>query len=117
VIGDLSILYAHDINRLKLNLAMGRSDSKIRALVGAMIRLVGRNAIAIRELPVDFRVEIAERFTKVRVELPNARLVGAGSRLCRVIHEIVSEDLLENVEVSSTLNFVSVAPNNRLGCL
>jgi hypothetical protein len=45
VIGDLSILYAHDINRLKLNLAIGRSDSKIRALVGAVIRLVGRNTI------------------------------------------------------------------------
>jgi hypothetical protein len=53
---------------LKLNLAMGRSDSKIRALVGAVIRLVGRHTITIRELPVDFRVEIRERFTKVRVE-------------------------------------------------
>ena len=69
-----------------------------------MIRLVGRHTIAIRKLPVDFRVEIRERFTKVRVELPNARLVGARSRLCRVIHKIVSEDLLENVEVSTTLN-------------
>ena len=76
MIGDLSILHAHDINRLKLNLAMGRSDSKIRALVGAAIRLVGRNTIAIDELPVDFRVEIRERFAKVRVELPNARLIG-----------------------------------------
>ena len=75
MIGDLPVLHAHDINRLKLNFAVGGSDSEERALVGAVIRLIGRHAIAIRELPMDLSVEIRESLTKVHVELSHACFV------------------------------------------
>src|SRR6516225_3220340 len=105
MIGDLSMLHAHDINRLKLNLAVGGSDSEEHTLVGAVIRLVGRDAIAFGELPVDLGVEIREGLTKVLVELSHACLVWAGSRLCRVIHEIVGKEFFKYVEVPFALNF------------
>ena len=44
-----------------MNLAVGGSDSEERALVGAVIRLVGRHTIAIHELPVDHPSQIDRR--------------------------------------------------------
>src|SRR5262245_18117376 len=114
MIGDRSVLHAHDINRLKLNLAVGGSDSEERALVGAVIRLVGRYAIAIRELPVDLGVEIREGLTKVHVELSHACLVWASSRLCGVIHKIVGKELLKYVKVPFALNFLRIPADDRL---
>ena len=114
MIGDLSVLHAHDINRLKVNLAVGGSDSEERALVGAVIRLVGRHAIAICELPVDLGVEVREGLTKVHVELSHACFVWAGSRLCGVIHEIVGKEFLEYVEVPFALNFLGIPAHHRL---
>jgi hypothetical protein len=37
MIGDLSVLYAHHIHTFKLDLAVGRSNSEERALVGPVI--------------------------------------------------------------------------------
>ena len=114
MIGDLSMLHAHDINRLKLNLAVGGSDSEERALVGAVIRLVGRDAIAIRELQVDLGVEIREGLSRVQVELSHACFVWAGSRLCGVIHEIVCKEFLKYVKVPFALNFLRIPAHDRL---
>src|SRR5216684_644426 len=61
MIGNLSVLYAHHIDRLKLDFAVGRSNSKIRALVGSVMRCV-IDKIICEELVEDFELPLALNF-------------------------------------------------------
>src|SRR5262249_29527897 len=57
--------------------------------------------------------EIWEGLTKVHVELSHACFVGAGSRLCGVIHEIVGKELLKYIKVPFALNFLRIPAHDR----
>src|SRR5437016_7303198 len=89
MIGNLSVLYAHHIDGLKLDFAVRRSNSKKRALVGSVIRFKGGHAVAVGKLPVDFSVKVWKRLPQVRVELAYAGLVWNCSGLRRVIDKII----------------------------
>jgi hypothetical protein len=60
MIRDLSVLHAHHIHTFKLDLAVGRSNSEERALMGPVICFKGRHTVAVCKLPVDIGVKIGE---------------------------------------------------------
>ena len=72
-----------------------------------VIRLVGRHAFTVRKLPVNLRVRVGERGTKIAVKLPYARfvLVFPGGRgeaaLRRIIEErdqlVISKPILDEL--------------------
>jgi hypothetical protein len=64
VVGDLAVAHAHDVDGFEVNLAPGRRQSPERALMRAMVRLVSRHAIAVRNLPMDLRMKIGKRGAK-----------------------------------------------------
>src|SRR6516165_6773656 len=95
-----------------MNCAMRRRNAEEWALVCAAICLVHRHAIAVRELPVNLRMKVRKGRAHVRVELPDASLIGAGSWLGGVIHEIVRKELFEHVEVPSALNLLGITAHH-----
>src|SRR5215472_7916732 len=107
MVGDLAVLDTHDVDRLEMNLAMSWSDSK--KLMSAVVRLVRSHSIAIGELPVDLRMEVRERNTKIGVELSHTGFVGCRPRLWCVVDEMVSKELVENIEVSPPLDLFGVS--------
>ena len=100
-----------------MNLAMGRSNSKKPALVGAIIGFVSRHAIAISKLPVDFDVKVRKSLPHVGIEFEHAGLVRGCSRLRRVIDNILCEEFVEYFEFALALNFLRISAHNRLRCL
>jgi hypothetical protein len=112
VIGNLSVPYAHHIDGLKLDFAVGRSNSKIWALVGSVIRFKGGHAVAVGKLPVDLSVKVWNRLAQVRVELAHAGLVWSCSGLRCVIDKIICEELVEDFELPLALNFLCVSAHD-----
>ena len=102
MVGDLAVLNTPHVDRLEMNLAMSWSDSKKWPLMSAVVRLVRSHSIAIGELPVDLRMEVRERNTKIGVELSHTGFVGCGPRLRCVVDEIVGKKF-----VSKTSNLPS----------
>src|SRR6516164_2981458 len=100
MVGDLAVRDTHDVYRLEMNLAMSWSDSKKWPLMSAVVGLERSPSIAIRELPMDLHMKVRERNAKIGVEFPHTGFVGCRPRLRCVVDEIVSEELVENVEVS-----------------
>ena len=113
MVGDLAVLDTHDVDRLEMNLAMSWSDSKKWPLMSAVVRLVGSHSIAINKLPMDIRMKVRERNTKRGVEFSHTGFVGCCARLRRVVDEIVSEELVENFEVSDRLDLFGVSTDDR----
>jgi hypothetical protein len=73
VVRDLTVLHTHHINRFEMDLAMGRSNAKKRALVRAVIGLVRRHPVAVCKLQVDLSsvrndLYIAEFFESIFAE-------------------------------------------------
>ena len=83
-----------------------------RAIVRTVIGFVGRHSIAVRQLPVDLRMKVWKRFAHVCVELPDTSLIGGGSGLGGVIHEIVREKFFENIEVAFALDLFGISADN-----
>src|SRR5262245_20671162 len=81
----------------------------------AVVGLVGRDPLAVCELPMDLSVKIGKGFTQVGVELPHTRLVGRRPWLRGVVDEIVGKQLVEYAEVSFALNLVVISTNDRFG--
>src|SRR5437660_9884257 len=113
MIGNLSVLYAHHIDSHKLDFWVGRSNSKIGALVGSVIRFKGGHAVAVGKLPVDFSVKVWKRLPQVRVQLAYTGLVWSCSGLLCVIDKIIGEELGEDFELP--LAFLSVSAHIWLG--
>ena len=105
MVSDLAVLDAHDIDRLEMNLAMSWSDSKKWPLMSAVVRLVRSHSIAISKLPMDLRMKVRERNTKIGIELSRTGFVGCRPRLRCMVDEIVSKELVENIE-----SFPSLGP-------
>src|SRR5215470_19874763 len=112
MVGDLAVLDAHDVDRLEMNLAMSWSDSKKWPLMSAVVRLVRSHSIAVRKLPMDLRMKVSERSTKISVEFSHTGFVGCGPRLRCVVDEIIGEQLLENIEVSPALDLFGVSADD-----
>jgi hypothetical protein len=64
-----------------------------------VIRLVGRHAIVICQLPMNLRVEIGECCTHVGIELPHTRFVWRRAWLGFMVNRMVGEQFMECVEV------------------
>src|SRR6266404_7541077 len=114
MVGDLSVLHTHHINRFEMNLAMGRSNSKKRALVRAVIGLVSRDPISVGKMPVDLGVKIREGTPHVRIKVPYAGLVWRCSRLRRVVYKTICKQFFEDVKSPFALNLLGVATHNCL---
>src|SRR5215469_2941926 len=80
MVGDLAVLNTPHVDRLEMNLAMSWSDSKKRPLMSAVVRLVRSHSIAISKLPMDLRMKVRERNTKMGVEFLYTGFVGCGPR-------------------------------------
>jgi hypothetical protein len=91
-----------------VNLAVSGSDAKEMTSVRAVVRLVRRHPVAIGELPVDLRMKDRESGTHMAVELTHARFVGSGVRLRCMIHEVVREEFVENLEISPVLDLFGI---------
>src|SRR5215469_3023252 len=112
MVGDLAVLDTHNVYRLEMNLAMSWSDSKKWPLMRAVVRLERSHSIAISKLPMDLCMKIRERNTKIVAEFSHAVFVGCRPRLRCVIDEIVSEELVENIEVSLPLDLFGVSADD-----
>src|SRR5215469_15562919 len=117
MVGDLAALDTHDVDRLEMNLAMSWSDSKKWPLMSAVVRLVRSHSIAISKLPMDLRMKVRERNTKIGVEFSHAGFVGCRPRLRCVVDEIVGEEFFENLEVTLVLDLFGVSAHNRFRCV
>jgi hypothetical protein len=112
VLDDLAVPHPHGVDRLEVDLPTGGGDAEEQPLVGAMVGLVGRDEVAVGGLPVDLGMEVGERLAQQVVELPSAGLIRGPAGLRRVVEEVVGEELLEELEVSLTLD--GVAPDDGL---
>src|SRR5262245_39251933 len=109
MVGDFSVLHTHDIDRLEMDFTVSWSDAKKGPFVSAVVRLVRYHSVTVGKLPVDLRMKVGERNTKIGVELSHTVFVACRPRLRRVVDEIVSEELVENIEVSPPLDLFSVS--------
>src|SRR5262249_54615964 len=112
MVGDLAVLDTHDVDRLEMNLAMSWSDSKKWPSMSAVIRLVRSHSIAISKLPMDLRMKVRERNTKIGVEFPHGGFVGCRPPLWCVVDDMVSKELVENIEVSPPLDLFGVSADD-----
>src|SRR5215469_18919063 len=109
MVGDFAVLDTHDVDRLEMDFTVSWSDAKKGPFVSAAVRLVRCHSVTIGKLPVDLRMKVGERVTNIRVEFSYARLVWSSVRLRRVIGEIVGEEFVEDIEVSSPLDLFGVS--------
>src|SRR5205823_12926455 len=58
MVSDLAVAHSHHVDRFEMNFAMRRSNSQERAVVRAMVSLVGRHTVAVCELPVNLRMKV-----------------------------------------------------------
>jgi hypothetical protein len=77
-----------------------------------VIRLMSRHAFTIGKLPVDFRMEVRERGTKIGVQLPYTLFVRSRVRLRCVVNEIIGEKFVKDPEVSPALHFFGISADN-----
>src|SRR5215472_13932728 len=112
MIGDLAVLDTHDVDRLEMDLTVSWSDTKKAPFVSAVIRLVRCHSVTVGKLPVDLRMKVGECGTNVRVEFLYACLVRSRVRLRRVIDEIVSEEFVEDVKSSISLDLFGIPSYN-----
>jgi len=95
MVSDFAVLDSHDIDRLEVDPAMGRSNTKKWPFMRAVIRFVCRYPIAVRKLPVDLSTKVRECGTKICVQPSHTHLVWSGVRLGSVIDEIIREEFVE----------------------
>ena len=114
MVGYLAVLHAHDIDRLEVNFAMSWSDAEERSFMRPVVSLVGCHTISIGKLLVDLRMKVGKRHAKVGIEFPDTGLVGSGSWLRCVVHEVVGEQVFEDLEVTVSLDLFCIAADNRL---
>src|SRR5499427_10159920 len=112
MVGDFSVLHTHDIDRLEMDFTVSGSDAKKRPFVSTVVRLVRCHSVTVGKLPVNLRMKVGECGTNIRVESSYACLVWSRVRLRRVISEIVSEEFVEDVEVSPPLDLFGVSADD-----
>jgi hypothetical protein len=76
--------------------------------MSAMVRLVRSYSIAISKLPMNLRMKVRERNTKIGVELSHTGFVGCRPWLRSVIDEIVGEEFVEDVKSSFSLDLFGI---------
>jgi|SRR6516165_979328 len=108
MVGDFAVLHTHDVDRLEMDFSVSWSDAKKRPLVSAVIRLVRCHPVPVGKLPVDLRTKVGECDPNIRVEFSYACLVWSSVRLRRVIGEIVSEEFVEDVKSSLSLDLFGI---------
>jgi hypothetical protein len=116
VLDDLTVAHPHGVDRLELDLPPGRGDAEERPPVGPVVRLEGRDEIAVGGLPVDLGPEIGERLAQHVVQGPGAGLVRGPPGLWCVVEEVVGEELLEELEVPFALHLFGIPPYDGLRC-
>src|SRR5262245_37083411 len=99
-----------------MNRAVRWSDAEKRPLMCAVVGLVGRDPVAIRELPMDLGVKVSECFAHVAIKLPYPRLIRRRPWLRCVVDEVIGKQLIEQLEVSFPLHLVGISPDDGFGC-
>src|SRR5262249_17486455 len=92
-----------------MNSAMGRSNPGELAIVCTVIGFVGCHSITVRQLPVNLRVKVRKRLAHISIELPDTSLIGGCSGLGGVIHEIIREEFVEDIEVAFALDLFGIS--------
>src|SRR6266571_6349935 len=112
MLGDLAVMHSHDVDGFKMDASTGRRHTQECSLVSPVVRLVSRHDLPVGDLPMDFCVEIGKCGTKGVVEAPDAAFIRSGVWLGRMVNEVVSEELLEDVEVPAALHFFGIAADD-----
>ena len=114
MLGDLAVVHSHDVDGFKMDSSTGRRHTQECSLVSPLVRLVSRHELPVGGLPMDLCPEVWEWGTKVVVKPPDAVLIRSGVWLGRMVDEVVSEELLEDVEVPAALHFFGIAADDSL---
>src|SRR5260221_6008436 len=112
MICDLPVTHAHDVDRLEVDFAMGRSDAKENSFMCPVIRFICRYVFPIGELPMDLSMEIRERGTKITVEVAYTLLIRSRVRLRCMVNEIICEEFFKHVEVPLSLHFFGISADD-----
>ena len=82
--------------------------------MGAVISLVGGDHITVGLLPMNLRSEVRKCLPQPAVEFEHASLVRLTAGLRRIIMEIVGEQFVEQLPVTTALHFDRVATDTAL---
>ena len=112
MLGDLPVAHAHNVNGLELNLSAPWSHTEELSQMSPVVGLVGRDPVAIGQLPMDLRMKVGECGTNISVEFSDSCFVWSSVRLRRVIREIIGEEFVEDVKSSLSLDLFSIPAYN-----
>jgi hypothetical protein len=112
--GDLAVMHSHDIHGFKVDSSAGRLNTQECSLLRSMLRLVSRHHLTVGCLPMDLFVEIRECCAKCAVKAPDAFFIRRGVWLWGMVNKVVSEEILEYIEVPTALHFFGIAADNSL---
>ena len=115
MLGDLAVVHSHDVDGFKMDSLTSRLHTEECSLVRSVIGLVSRNEFPIGDLPMDLCVEIGERGTKGVVKAPDAVFIRCGVWLGGMVNEVVSKEVLEDVEIPTALHFFGIAADDGFG--
>src|SRR5262249_53464894 len=91
MVSDFAVLDSHNIDRLEVDPATRRSNTKKSSFMRAVICFVCRYPITVRKLPVDLSTKVRECGAKKCIEPSHTRFVWSGVRLGSVIDEVIRE--------------------------
>ena len=81
-------------------------------MVRSVIRFVSRHQLPVGGLPMDLGVEIGERGAEGVVQEPDAVFIRSCVRLGRMVDEVVGEEVLEDLEITTALHFFGIAADD-----
>src|SRR5215831_20111926 len=114
MIGDLAVMHSHDIRSFKVDSSAGRLNTQECSLMSSMIRLVSRHNLTVGSLPMDLCMEIRECSAECVVKASDTVFIRRGVWLWRMVNEVVSEEILEGIEVPTALHFFGIAADDSL---
>src|SRR6476469_9392672 len=117
MLGDPPIDDAHCVDRLEAHLPAGSRNTEEVAEMGAVISLKRRDHITVGLLPMDVRGEVGKCVPQPAVKFEHASLIRLTAWLRCMIMEIIGEQFVEQLPITTALHFDRVAADNRLGGL
>ena len=113
MLGDPPIDDAHCVDHLEAHFPAGSRNTEEVAEMGAVISLKRRDHITVGLLPMDLRGEVGKCLPQPAVKFQHASLVGLTTWLRRMIMEIIGEQFVEQLPITTALHFDRVATDNR----
>jgi hypothetical protein len=110
--GNLAVVHSHDVHGFKVDFSAGWRYTQECSLVRSIIGLVSRHKLSIGDLPMNIRMEIRECRAKCVIKDPDAIFIRGSVGLGRVVNEVISEELFEDLEVPTALHFFGIAADD-----